>query len=142
MVKSRRPHSVTILALGGFLLGLWNLWRAVTLVRQVALLLELGSHLDPRVRLTLSLFWALWFILLAGLVWTRRPVVQWLFPLSFLLYSVYHLALLAFFMPAAAARQGWPATAVLFLSVLLWSTWVVRRPAYAQYWCRPLKTSE
>lgn len=137
MVKSRRPRSVTILTLGGLLLGLWNLWRALTLIRQSPLLLELGVHVDPRVRLVIALFWATWFVLLAIGLWQRRATVRWLFPLSFLLYSIYHLSLLAFFMPAPAARQGWQASVVFFLSVLLWSTWVLRRPAHATYWRQP-----
>lgn len=137
MVESSRPRSVTILTLGGFLLGLWNLWRAVTLIRQVPLLLELGSVLDPRVRLTIALLWAFWFPVLAGVLWLRRPAARWLFPLSLSVYSVYHLALLAFFMPTATARQGWPATATLFLTLLLWSVWVLGRPAHRSYWRRP-----
>ena len=142
MLKSSRPRSVTILALGGFFLGLWNLWRVLTLIQQIPLLVELGGHLDPRVRLLIAGFWAICFALLAGGIWLRRPVVRWLFPLSFLLYSIYHLSLLAFFMPAAAARQGWQATVLFFLSALLWSTWVLRRPAHASYWHEPVPVRE
>lgn len=142
MVNSSRPRSVTILALGGFFLGLWNLWRVVTLIRQIPLLLELEPYLDPRVRLSFAVLWTVCFLLLAGLLWLRRPVVRWLFPLSILLYSIYHLALLVFFVPAAAARQGWPVTSILFLSVLLWSMWVLRRPAHRAYWRRSRQASE
>lgn len=142
MVKSSRPRSVTILTLGGFLLGLWNLWRVLVLIPQSPLLIELGAHLDPRVRLVIALFWASWFTLLASGLWLRRPAVRWLFPLSFLLYTIYHLSLLAFFMPAPAARQGWQGTLVLFLSALLWSTWVLRRSAHTSYWREPAHVRE
>jgi hypothetical protein len=128
--------------LGGFLLGLWNLWRALTLLRQLPLLLELEPYLDPRVRLLVAFIWGLWFLLLAGALWLRRPPVRWLFPLSFFLYMIYHLSLLVLFMPAPAASQGWPAALALYLGALLWSVWVLYWPAHAAYWRGRVETSK
>ena len=134
MRRSVRPRTVTITALGVFLLGTWNVWRAVEVSSRLRLLLELGSTVDPRIRLGMAVIWAVLFVALAVLLWQRRPAVRRLLPISLLLYALYRLALLAFFVPAPAARRGWPTMAALHAAALGWTLWVLYRPANDHVW--------
>jgi len=86
----------------------------------------------------MAAIWAVFFIALAALLWQGRPAVRRLLPVSILLYALYRLSLLAFFVPAPAARRGWPATAVLYAAALGWTVWVLYRPANEYVW----KTAE
>lgn len=138
MRRSGHPRTVTITALWVFLLGMWNVWRAVELSSRLRLFLELGSTLDPRIRLGMAAIWAALFFALTILLWQRRPAVRRMLPVSLLLYALYRLSLLAFFVPAPAARRGWPATAVLYSAALGWTVWALYRPANAHIW----KTAE
>lgn len=113
---------------------MWNVWRAVEVKGRLRLLLELDSTLDPRIRLGMAVMWAGLFMALAVLLWQRRAVVRRLLPISLLLYALYRLPLLAFFVPAPAARRGWPATAVLYAVALSWTVWALHRPANAHVW--------
>ena len=134
MRGSGRPRSVTITALWVFLLGTWNVWRAVEVSGRLRLLLELGSTLDPRIRVGMAAIWAVLFIALAVLLWQGRAAVRRLLPISLALYAVYRLSLLAFFVPAAAARRGWPVTVVLYAVALAWTVWALYRPANDHFW--------
>jgi hypothetical protein len=129
-----RPFFVTITSAGVFLLGIWNAWRALILLQTSQLLMQLDVTLNPFVRSTMALIWSFLFLSLAVALWQRRAIVRRLLPLSLLLYAVYHMLLLAFFVQAPAARQGWQASAVLYAAAIVWSTWVVRRSAYDSYW--------
>lgn len=82
----------------------------------------------------MAVFWAVLFITLAVLLWLRRPAVRWLLPISLVMYALYRLSLLAFFVPAPAARRGWPVTAVLYAAALGWTVWVLYRPASDDVW--------
>lgn len=137
MRRSGHPRTVTITALGVFLLGMWNVWRAVEVSSRLRLLLELDSTLDPRIRLGMAVMWATLFVVLTVLLWRRRPIVRRLLPISLLLYALYRLALLAFFVPAPAARRGWPTTAALHAAAVGWTLWVLYRPANEYVWTRP-----
>ncbi len=134
MRRFGHPRTVTITALWVFLLGMWNVWRAVEVSNRLGLLLELGSTLDPRIRLGMAVVWAVLFIVLAALLWKGRSAVRRLLPLSLLLYALYRLSLMAFFMPAPAARRGWPTIAVFYIAALGWTLWVLYRPANEHVW--------
>lgn len=129
-----RPFFVTITTAGVFLLGMWNAWRALILLQESNLLMQLDVTLNPFVRSTMALIWSFLFMSLAFALWRRRAIVRRVLPLSLLLYAVYHMLLLAFFIHAPAARQGWQASAALYAAAIVWTTWVVRRPAYDSYW--------
>ena len=131
-----RPLSLTITAVGIFLLAMWNLWRAWLVAQQSALLLQLGVTLDPRVRLVMAIVWGLAFLALALGLWQRRAVVRTLLPLTVLLYGCYHLLLLLFFAPSPAARQGWVMQLALLLAATGWTAWVCLRAAHRGVWTR------
>ncbi|MDX1664677.1 MAG: hypothetical protein R3272_12865 [Candidatus Promineifilaceae bacterium] len=137
MARSDRPRSVTITLVAVFLLGVWNVWRALVLFRSGDLLLALGVSLDPRARLMMALVWALVFIAVAlGLLW-RRALARWLLPLSLLLYALYNMAVLALFARSPGARAGWPFDLLLYGLALAWTGWALHRPAVTDYWRTP-----
>ena len=137
MVTSGRPLSITITILGAFLLGMWNIWRTLTLFRQRNLLLALGVNLDPRIRLVMALIWSLLLLALVVALWQRRPLVRWLLPLSLFLYALYRMGLLAFFVQSAVVRQGWPTDVVFYTGTIAWATWALHRPGSRSYWRGP-----
>jgi hypothetical protein len=112
----------------------WNVWRAVLLIQQRDLLLQLEVSLDPLIRTAAALLWALLFVTLAVALWQRRRAVRWLVPAGLAFYTLYHLALVAWFMPATAARQEWLAGLLLSTLALIWLIWVLYRPALRAYW--------
>lgn len=133
MSLPHRPLSLTITALGIFLLAMWNLWRAWIIAQQSRLLEQIGVTLDPHVRLTLAVVWALAFLLLAGGLWRRRAVVRIFLPLAVLLYGGCQLLLLLF-APAPAARQGWVLQLLVYLAAGAWTAWLCLRPAHRDWW--------
>ena len=137
--KANRPRRVTITALGVFLLGVWNGWRAVTLAQQNELLLGLALRPDPRVRLALALMWAVFFCTLAiGIVRRQR----WTRPAGFvsiLLYALYNLILLVGFVQSAVVRQAWPAWLLLYVAALLFVAWSFYGPGSGTYWQKPTR---
>ena len=137
MSKPRRPFFITITAIGVLLLGIWNAWRTVLIAGHGRFLQEIGSTLNPGVRLVMAVIWSLSFLVLAWALWQRRPIVRRLLPLSLLVYGLYHLLILFFFVRAPAARQGWPMDAVRYALALAWSTWIAYRPAHDGYWHEP-----
>ncbi len=126
MSVSRRPLSDLITALGLFVLAIWNFWRASIIAQQRVYLEQIGTTLHPGVRLGLALIWALIFLALAAAVWRRRRATRILLPVAVLLYGAYQLLLLAF-MPAPAARQGWPLQLLAWTAALGWVVWAGRR---------------
>lgn len=134
MSAPRRPLSLTITALGIFLLAMWNLWRAWIVAQQGPLLEQIGVTLDPRARLLMSLVWALVFLLMGLALWRRLAVVRVLLPVAVFFYGVYHLLLLFLFAPAPAARQGWPMQLLLLVAATAWITWICWRPAHHDLW--------
>lgn len=136
---ANRPRRVTITALGVFLIGVWNGWRAVALAQQNGLLLGLALHPDPRVRLVLALMWAVFFFALAvGIVRRQR----WARPaglVSILLYALYNLILLVGFVQSAVVRQAWPAWFLLYTAALLFVAWSFYGPGSGAYWQIPTR---
>ena len=127
MAKTRRPRRVQVTVLAFLLLGLWNIWRTFTLA-QYSDVMQQGATIDPRVRLGAALFWAFVFLGLALALWQGKRLARTALPLAFLVYALYHLLLLAFFVRAPAARQGWPSLLLAYGLFLAWTIWSVRRP--------------
>jgi hypothetical protein len=118
---------------------MWNVWRAILLLQQRDLLRQLEVSLDPAIRMVAALFWSLLFIALAVALWRRQRVARWLALLCLALYTLFHLALIAWYMPAAAARQEWLAGLLLSVVALLWLIWVLYRPGLRAYWQTPTR---
>ena len=92
--QDKKPKGVTLIAWGLLLLGLANIWRSVGLWRQSELLLELDIGPDPRLRLAISVAWAVLFSASAVTIWTRKRLAQWLVPGALILYGLYRLSLI------------------------------------------------
>lgn len=134
MSVPRRPLSLTLTAVGIFLLALWNVWRVSVIARESTYLQQLGVTLDPHVRLALAGFWATVFLLLALGLWQRRWTVRYLLPLAVFLYGVTHLALWQLFASAATARQGWFLQLIISIAATTWTAWVCLRQAHREVW--------
>lgn len=134
MSTPRRPFFVTVTACGVFLLGMWNAWRALALVRQRRLLIQLDPTLHPDARLVMAVIWTATFVTVAAALWQRRPIVRLALPVSLFLYALYHLLLSLFFVRAPAARLGWQADALLYAAAVAWAVWVAYRPAHGNCW--------
>lgn len=134
MSEPRRPLSLTITAVGIFLLAMWNFWRAWMVAQQRALLQELEATLDPRMRLALALLWGIVFLSLAVGLWRRQRAVRKALPAALLCYGVMHLILLFLFAPAPAARLSWPLQVLALLLATGWTTWVCLRKAHHDVW--------
>lgn len=136
MLYARRPLSVTLVALGGFLLGGWNLWRALVLVRRRPFLNALDVSLDPLWRAGMALLWAVLFLAAAVAVWQGRGRLRWLSPVILAGYVLYHFALRLFFATSPLALQGWGAALVASSLVWVALVWALYRPATRTYWRR------
>ena len=134
MSEPRRPLSLTITAVGIFLLAMWNLWRAWIVAQQRTMLQQLGATLDPDVRLALAVVWAAVFLLLALGLWRRRLTVRLVLPFAVLFYGALHLLLLFLYTPAPAARQEWPVQVLVTFAATGWTGWVCLRTAHRDVW--------
>jgi hypothetical protein len=122
-----RPRSVTLTLWGVFLLGIWNVGRALALFQQRELLQELAARPDPMVRLLVALMWGCAFFVLAEGLRRKRPFSRPLIPLAIALYALYEISLLAFIAPV---RPPWPVLAFDSLLALLgvsFAWWALRK---------------
>ncbi len=122
-----RPRSVTLTLWGVFLLGIWNVGRALALLQQRELLQELAARPDPMVRLLLALAWGCAFFVLAEGLRRKRPLTRPLIPLAIALYALYEISLLVFIAPV---RPPWTILAFDSLLALLgvsFSWWALRK---------------
>jgi hypothetical protein len=138
MLYARRPRSVTYAAMGGFLLGGWNLWRALLLFRRRPLLLDLEVSVDPLVRALLSLLWAIVFTAAALAILQRRSRARWWLPAALFLYLWVQFGLTWLFSKSQLAWQGWRASLLAYTVALLAAIWALYRPATRPYWRRPV----
>jgi hypothetical protein len=123
-------------ALGGFLLGGWNLWRAILLIRRRPVLTSLEVSPDPLWRATMALFWVVLFVIAAIALWQRRGRWRWLLPLGLASYALYQFGLLLLFAQSPLARQGWGASLFAYALALVAAMWALYRPAIRPYWRR------
>ncbi len=136
MLYARRPSSVTLVALGGFLLGGWNLWRALVLVRRRPFLNTLDVSLDPLWRAGMALLWAVLFLAAALAVWQGRGRLRWLSPVILAGYVLSDLMVQYLFAASPLALQGWGAALVAYGLVWVALVWALYRPATRMYWRR------
>jgi ABC-type enterochelin transport system permease subunit len=131
--RRSRPLSVTLVTWGVFILGLANAWRALALYRQSDLLLELGTSLDPRVRLLLALIWAAVFVSLAISLWRRWTTARFLTPALILIYTIYELGISSLFALSTESLKGLPANLAIVGAAIAFSVWALNRKAARQY---------
>lgn len=128
-----RPRSVTLTLWGVYLLGIWNVGRALALFQQRELLQDLVARPDPMFRLLMALAWGCAFFVLAEGLRKKRPFTRHLIPLSIALYALYEISLLAFIAPV---HPPWTILAFDSLLALLGvgiATWALNRTAVAPY---------
>ena len=131
-----RPRSVTIVAAGVLLLGLVNIYRAAILYRQIDLQLEFGVTLDPRIRMIAAAFWAIVFLVMAALIWSRQPTTKILVPVLLLIYAIYRLGLVAIFAQSTYIRNIQVIYAVLYGIAISISIWALNRPKGKSYFAQ------
>ncbi len=131
--QDKAPKSVTLTGWGTLLLGLLNVWRAIGLWRQIELLLELGVSPDPRLRLAVSLAWAVLFGAASAAIWRRKRAAHWLAPGTVLFYGAYRL-LLSFAAGQATDQEIRIVGSLLFYGALaLFAVWALNRPKARTY---------
>jgi len=130
---AKRPFTVTLATLGVFLLGLWNLGRAAALYRAQDLLLALQMQPDPRLRLIIALVWAGIFGGLAWAIWRRRPYSPKAAPVLAAVYAAYDIGARLLSPPARLNGTSWLLMGIFYLSIILFVTWALNRPAAGDY---------
>ena len=130
-----RPRSVTLVAVGVITLGLVNIYRAITLYNQIALQLELGVTLDPRVRLVGAIVWAILLIAAAAALWFRKPWSRTAVPVLLLLYAIYRLFLGGIIAESAYTRQSQILTAIVYAFLTTAAAWLLHKKASQSYFC-------
>ena len=128
-----RPRSVTLVIFGVFVLGLVNIFRAVGLVRQSDLQLELGVTLDPRLRLIVAIFWAIVFLAITVALMLRNPKTKVIVPGVLAIYAIYRLALVGLFAQSAYSRGSLLIFVLIYGAVIIYSTWALNRKSAAAY---------
>jgi hypothetical protein len=128
-----RPLSVTIVAIGVFLFGIINAWRAYGLASQADLLLTLGVAVDPRLRAAVAVVWALLFLGAVVALWRRQPFSRGAIPLLLAVYAVYQIGLLLFLVQSPVARRGWPADTFFYAVLIILTAWLLNRRAIRSY---------
>lgn len=123
----RRPHSVTFVLWGVFLLAAWNTARVIAFARQAGILIQQGAVPDPRWLLAVSMIWMVVWWGMMVLLWQKRPFTRRAIPLLLTLYSCYQLTLVIFFTQTPLARQIVPIFALFYTSLVLLSYWGLNR---------------
>jgi hypothetical protein len=107
--------------LGVLLFGLANGWRALGLIRQSSLLLELGAKPDPRICAAVAMAWAIPFVGLAFAMWRSRRYTRVAAPLAILVYGVIQVVLPGLCTQAAQSTGRWPVGAIMYAIAALLS---------------------
>lgn len=123
--RQNRPLSVTLVILGVLLFGLANGWRALGLVRQSSLLLELGAEPDPRLCAAVAAVWAILFVGLAFITWRGRRYSRLAVPLIILAYGSIHFALPGPCAQASRSADAWQVRLIIFAMAVLLSSLVL-----------------
>ena len=137
--RPHRPFSVTLVLLGVFLIGLANGWRALGLMRQSGLLLELGAEPDPRLSAVAALAWALLFFGLAYALWRRKPFTRLVVPVAFLIFGLYHYVLPGPNATAARFQETFGVGAILYAAAVLFAALALNVASGRAYFSRAEK---
>lgn len=129
---ANRPRSVTLTLWGVFLLGVWNLGRALALGQQRDLLKELAAQPDPVFRLMMALVWGVIFLGLAEALRRRRPFTRRLIPVLIGLHALYEIGLILFF-TTTIARETLILDIVLAGGGVAFTAWALLRTAVSHY---------
>lgn len=127
-MKSKRPLSVTFLAVGVFIFGLGQLWQAGAIYGHTAVLTTLPNTLNPHLRLIAALLWALLAFTLSLTLWRGWAPTRWLIPLAGSAFLLYHLSLITI-STSIMAQRGWTGNLLLGSSLLLLTSFILHRPA-------------
>ncbi|MDA0244276.1 MAG: hypothetical protein OT477_12735 [Chloroflexi bacterium] len=119
---------VTIVRWGVFILGGVQGWQIWAISQQMAVLRPLSPSFPPETRLVLVAVWCIIWLGLAGVLWRGRPWVRWAVPSTILLYTTYHLVLLATAV-SPYARGGWTGNLLLGLAAAVFTTWALKPSA-------------
>lgn len=129
----KRPFTVTLILWGVFLLGVWNVARAIAWARQKSILLALDAIPDPRLRLIVAVVWGVAFLGLSLALWRRWPFVRQAIPIFLLLYAVYQLSLSLFLTQVPLNRQGWFLRAIIYAGAIVFAQWALNRDGAKSY---------
>ena len=119
--RPHRPFGVTLVLLGGFLIGLANGWRALGLIRQSNLLLERGAESDPRLCAAVSIVWAVVFLGLAYALWRRKLITRFVVPVVSLTYGLNRFVWPGPCPPATRLQDSLPVAVVFFAAAILFA---------------------
>jgi hypothetical protein len=131
-----RPRSVTIVAVGVFLLGLVNIYRAIILFQHSGLQLDLGVRLDPRARMILAAIWSIVLIVMAIILWLRIPGARVGVPLLLLLYAINRLALVGIFAESTYVRGSQILSIILYGISIAFASWALNRKGSRAYFAK------
>jgi len=92
-----RPLSVTLAALGAFLVGAANIWRAISIGQQANYLSHLEPSVNPAFRVAQAILWAVLLAAAAIAVLSRQPRTRLLLPVVVGLFGLSDLATIAIF---------------------------------------------
>ncbi len=128
-----KPKGLTLIAWGLLLLGLTNIWRSFGLWRQSDMLLELGIGPDPRLRLAISVAWAVLFGVSAVTIWTQKRLAHLLAPGVLILYGLYRMSLMFFASQSSGQDIRIIGNLIFYAALALFAGWSLNRPKARQY---------
>ncbi|MBK8431443.1 MAG: hypothetical protein IPL28_09215 [Chloroflexi bacterium] len=120
--------AVTIIRWGVFILGGVQGWQVWAISQQMAVLRPLSPSFPPETRLVLAAVWCLIWLGLVLALWQRRPWTRWAVPVTILLYTTYHLLLLATAV-SPYAQGGWTGNLLLGVAAAGFTTWALKPSA-------------
>ena len=128
--RHSRPKRVTIALWCVFLIGMWNVGKAITFYAQKQYLLTLEITPDPRVLLTGAFVWSILFLGLSLGLWRRmlrpqRPFTYKVIPVTLAIYLIYELSLLLFFAQHPISGGSWFIRIITSLLIVSFAYWAL-----------------
>lgn len=120
-MTTHKPQTVTFIAIGVLIIGLIQLWQAVTISSQSLIAIDYGaSSTQIQVRTILTFVWACIWIWQAFQLYRHRQSYPTLFPLGciIVLYTLFRLAL-ALMSASPIDQQRWIVLLVLAVSSIV-----------------------
>ena len=110
--------------------------RVVAIYQQSDVLSELTNRIDPHVRLSAALVWAIVFGGVMVALRQKRPFTRRAIPITLLLYAVYELSLTLALAQTTSAQNSWLVNGLFYLLLILFSIWGLNRTAVKPYFER------